>query len=105
MKYEPLITRAVVVSLVTAALQILNMVGLSVPGQPEEVTDAVFYVVMFVSWLYAMWSARKVVTPVASPYDDNGAALVPADAVNQEVPPRHRPESASPEDEPTELAV
>lgn len=74
---EPLITGAIVVSLVAAAIQLL--VAFGIPLTPDQ-TQAIMGFVTILAPLVVAWLVRGKVTPLADPRNNRGEKLVPTDA-------------------------
>lgn len=70
---EPLISAAIVVAIVTAALQVLIAFGI---GLSADQIQAVTGFVTVIAPLAVAWWARKRVTPLADPRTKNGERLV-----------------------------
>jgi hypothetical protein len=74
MKREPLLTTAAITAVVSALLAVLVSFGLGIdPGQQQALLGFVTVVAPFVIALVA----RKRVTPVSDPKDENGSPLAP----------------------------
>ncbi|WP_066374003.1 hypothetical protein [Herbidospora mongoliensis] len=75
-KRQPLLARLIVAIAVVAIVRVLNLLGW-VPADwvvdEQDVQDWLTYV----AGIWAFWSARRKVTPVAAPKDDGGRRLVP----------------------------
>lgn len=74
---EPLITGAIVVSLVAAAVQLL--VAFGIPVTPDQ-TQAIMGFVTILAPLVVAWIVRGKVTPTADPRNNDGDKLVPVNA-------------------------
>ncbi len=74
---QPIVIRAVIAIVIVAALRIGALVGW-VPAEWVTGETAVLDWLDWVVGLWALWSAHRVVTPVAAPRDSEGRALVPA---------------------------
>ncbi len=74
---QPIIIRAIIAIVVVAALRIGALVGW-VPADWVVGEAAVLDWLDWVVGLWALWSAHRVVTPVAAPRTNEGRVLVPA---------------------------
>lgn len=84
MNREPLITTAVITSVVSAALVLLASFGLALDaGQ----TQAIIGFITVVAPLVLAYVARKHVTPVSDPKDSNGSPLAPESDAAEEFEP------------------
>jgi hypothetical protein len=64
MRREPLLTRAAVAAAVSAVLSLLSAFDVALPATEAQITDAIYHVLILVAWAWAVYSARKRVTPV-----------------------------------------
>ena len=74
---EPLITGAIIVSLVAAAIQLL--VAFGIPVTPDQ-TQAIMGFITIVAPLAVAYFVRGKVTPLADPKTNDGERLVREDA-------------------------
>lgn len=74
MNTEPLFSNATIVAIVSAALSALVAFGVGL--DPTQVAAVLGFVTVVAPFVVA-YLARKHVTPVASPKDNNGSPLVP----------------------------
>ena len=70
---EPVITANSIVAFISAAIVLAITFGLSIS---EEQKAAILGVVVIVAPLVAAWWARRKVTPLAEPKDEDGSPLV-----------------------------
>lgn len=74
MNNEPLFSKATLVAVASAALAVLVAFGINL--DPVQVASILGFVGVVAPFVVA-YLARKHVTPVANPKDDNGSPLIP----------------------------
>ncbi|WP_326829668.1 hypothetical protein OIE13_05900 [Streptosporangium sp. NBC_01810] len=74
---QPIVIRVIIAIAIVAILRITALLGW-IPANWVIAEDAVQDWIDYAIGLGAFWSARRAVTPVADPRDDQGRALVPA---------------------------
>lgn len=76
---NPVVSRAAVAAVVATAVAMLRVVGVEVPGDIAQIViDVVVAAVPVVAVVWAAVSARRKVTPITSPKNNQGVPLVPS---------------------------
>ncbi|GAB1823591.1 hypothetical protein [Herbidospora sp. RD11066] len=75
-KRQPLLARLIVAIAVVAVVRVLNLLGW-VPADWVVDEQDVQEWLAYAAGVWAFWSARRKVTPVAAPQDNAGRRLIP----------------------------
>lgn len=79
MNREPVMTAGTLAGLVAGVIALLIAFGVGVtPEQQKSILDFIPAVFAFAAPIVAAYFARKQVTPVADPKNDQGVPLIPA---------------------------